>query len=63
MMHDHTAFHQLDKEQKENIGLHRANACISNSMMIPLRTINQYVDILMQACASDAKLCELISAI
>ena len=43
--------------------MQRANACISNELRTPLKTIDLYTDILLRECKADLRLCEIIDAI
>ena len=63
IMNDQTALQRLSKERKNNIGMQRANACISNELRTPLKTIDLYTDILLQECKGKKKLCEFIDAV
>ena len=63
ILHDYSALQRLSIERKNNVGMQRANSCISNEMGTPLKTIDLYTDILLRECSGQKKLCEFINAV
>jgi hypothetical protein len=47
LLHEETAFFQLEKERDLMKGIRFANSCVTNQIIAPLEMINQYVDILV----------------
>ena len=47
LLREQTAEIKLDKQKRNLKGLTFANKCISNQMLDPLQTIDQYADILI----------------
>lgn len=63
LVHEQTANYELQKVRECNAGMKFANQCISNQIMEPLQTINQYVDILLRKLEQRPEILKLLEAI
>ena len=63
LLQEQTTMVQLEKEREYNGCIRLANQCISSQLMDPLKTINQYTDILLKKLAHRPEVITLIEAI
>lgn len=63
ILNEQTAKVLLREEQTKLKGIELANQCISNQIMDPLKTIEQYADILINKSSSRPEIRELLEAI
>jgi hypothetical protein len=60
---EQTAFFQLIKEKRNNVGIKFANSCISAQILEPLQTIDQYVEFLVRKLEQRPEITTILNAI